>query len=110
MRKGLAAVTATTMLLLMGGVGFAHAQSDAMEEAYDANEEPMQSGSGVTDSGHDDMNSMDKETGHSDATDESLDSVKSETDEPTNVPDDQELDELNAEGQSDAAAEAQESQ
>jgi len=106
MRKNLITASFTAMLL-MGAAGHALAQSDAMEEAYDANEEPLTEGSGVTDSSDE---HSDTATGHSQATDESLDAVEAETDEKTDVPDSDQLDDINAEGQSDAAGEAIESQ
>ncbi|OLO05314.1 MULTISPECIES: hypothetical protein [Salinicola] len=106
MRKNLITASLTAMLL-MGAAGHALAQSDAMEKAYDANEEPLTEGSGVTKSNGE---QSDTATGHSQAADESMDAVKSETDETTDVPDSDQLDEINAEGQSDAAGEAIESQ
>lgn len=106
MRKNLITASLTAMML-MGFAGGALAQSDAMEEAYDANQEPLSEGSGVTASGHEDS---DMASGHSDATNESMDAVESETDEPTDIQDSDELDEINAEGQSDAAGDAIESQ
>lgn len=96
-----------TAVLLMGFAGSALAQSDAMEEANDANSEPLSQGSGVTASGHDDS---DEASGHSDANNESMDAVESETDEPTDIENADDLDELNADGQSDAAGDAIKSQ
>ncbi|WP_110687056.1 hypothetical protein [Salinicola aestuarinus] len=125
MRKGIAAVTATTFMLLMGGAGFAQAQSsdgagnmnesaghsDAMNDALDSNTESMSTGSGVTgESTMSDAGNMGDNAGQSDATEESLEAVESETDEKTNIENSEELDELNADGQSDAAGEALQSQ
>ena len=106
MRKNL--ITASlTAIMLMGFAGGAIAQSDAMQEAEDANDKPLAQGDGVTASGKEDA---DKESGHSDAANQSLDAVESETDEATDVSNSEELDEINAEGQSDAAGDAIESQ
>jgi hypothetical protein len=106
MRKNLITASLTAMML-MGFAGSAIAQSDAMQEAENANDKPLDEGSGVTASGKEDT---DKESGHSDAANQSLDAVDSETDEATDVPDSKELDDINAEGQSDAAGDAIESQ
>lgn len=127
MRKGIATVTATTFLLLVGGAGFAQAQgttsaedpgnmsqssghSDAMNEALNSNEEPLESGSGVTNSGQQGTGNMGEDSGQSDATENSLNAVESETSGTTSIDDSEALDELNADGQSDAAGDALESQ
>lgn len=106
MRKNLITASLTAMLL-MGAAGYALAQSEAMEEAYDANEEPLTEGNGVNESSGE---QSDATSGHSQATEESLNAVESETDETTDVPDSDQLDDINAEGQSDAAGDAIESQ
>ena len=107
MRKNLITASLTAMLL-MGAAGHALAQSEAMEEAYEANEEPLTEGSGVNESSGKQSDAA--SGGHSQATEESLNAVESETDETTDVPDSDQLDDINAEGQSDAAGDAIESQ
>lgn len=106
MRKNLITASLTAMML-MGVAGGALAQSDAVEEANEANSEPLSQGSGVTASGHEDSSMV---SGHSDATNESMDAVESETDEPTDIQNSDDLDEINADGQSDAAGDAIKSQ
>ncbi|WP_229809072.1 hypothetical protein [Salinicola rhizosphaerae] len=109
MKKG-TAIAAISGLMMIMGASVAQAQSDAMEDAYDADNQPMESGSGVTDQSHDSTDAMSNESGHSAAADDAMDSVDSETAEPTDIDDSEALDDINADGQSDAAAEAQKSQ
>ncbi|GHB30270.1 hypothetical protein [Salinicola rhizosphaerae] len=105
MKKGLLTATITSLILL-GATGTAMAQSAAMEDAYDATDEPLAQGDGVTASGE----STDMASGHSAATNESMDAVSAETQDVNNATQTDDLDELNASGHSDAAAEAIESQ
>lgn len=97
--------SATLAAALIGMSGAALAQSQAMEEAYDANSEPLSQGTGVTASGEHGTAS-----GHSDATNESMNAVEAETAGKTSIQDSQALDELNADGHSAAAGDAIESQ
>ncbi|WP_162617946.1 hypothetical protein [Salinicola halophilus] len=118
-------------MLLMGGAGIAQAQdtagtqssdgagnmnesaghSDAMNDSLDSNTEAMEGGSGVTNqSDASDPGNMGEDAGRSDAEEESLEAVESDTDEKTNIDDSEALDDLNADGQSDAAGDAIESQ
>jgi|GEM_PF-2026900 len=106
MRKNLITASLATMML-MGFAGSAIAQSDAMQEAENANDKPLAEGSGITATGKE---NPDKETGHSEAANQSLDAVDSETNEKTNITDSKELDDIDAEGQSEAAGDAIESQ
>ncbi|WP_110710087.1 hypothetical protein [Salinicola sp. CR57] len=106
MRKHLI-TSAMTAMLLMGVAGSTFAQSDAMEEAEQANEQPMASGSGVTTEGG---QASDKASGHSDAANQSMDAVDAETDEKTDIQQSDDLDDINSEGHSDAAGDAIESQ
>ncbi|KAA0016835.1 hypothetical protein F0A16_15150 [Salinicola corii] len=106
MRKNLIVSTMAAMLL-MGIAGGAFAQSDAMEEAEQANNEPMNTGSGVTTNG---SQASDKASGHSDAANQSMDAVEAETNEKTDIQESEDLDDIDAEGHSDAAGDAIESQ
>ncbi|WP_251976684.1 hypothetical protein [Salinicola avicenniae] len=105
MRKPLIAASLTALML--GLATSAMAQSEAMEEAYDANNEPLAEGSGVTATGTTDS---DTGAGQSAATAESLDAVESETNGLTDIENAEALDEVNADGQSAAAGEALENQ
>lgn len=102
--------TAMTLAIAILGAASsldAFAQSEAESEAYQAVQEPLEPGSGVTAT---DDQIPESGSGRSDAMSESLDNVRNETDGQTSIPDAQALDELSSEGQSDAAAEAIESQ
>ena len=114
MKKSIAVVTATALMLL-GGAGMVYADSAAMKQAEQANQEPLSKGDGVTESqqdmmsGESEQKGMD-ESGHSASTDDSIDAMQEETDGKTDIKDAEDLDSINAQGQSDAAAAAQKSQ
>lgn len=93
--------------LALSFTGTAFAQSAAMQEAYEANHKPLAEGSGVTATGQE-TNSQ--ATGHSAATNRSLEAVTAETNGRTTIEKSQSLDELNAEGQSVQAGDALENQ
>ncbi|WP_110666000.1 hypothetical protein [Salinicola halophilus] len=101
MKTVIAAASLATLLAFSAGSAFA--QSAAMQEAYDANDEPLAAGSGITASGD---SSESSHSGHSDATNEALDAVQAETDEATGIANAPALDELNAQGQSVQAGDA----
>ncbi|WP_110687907.1 hypothetical protein [Salinicola aestuarinus] len=101
MKKQIFAASVATLFL--GFAGSAFAQSTAMQEAYDATSEPLTAGSGITADGS--MIDGDN-TGHSEATNASLDAIEAETGEMTQIANAEALDELNAEGQSVQAGES----
>ncbi|WFF42493.1 hypothetical protein EVC62_13840 [Salinicola endophyticus] len=106
MRTSLATV-AFAAALTLGLAGTALADSAALKDAHQANQEPLATGSGVTASGEKDTSSF---SGGSDATNQSLDAMESETDGATNIEDSKSLDEINAEGHSVEAGDAIKSQ
>ncbi|KFF49962.1 hypothetical protein [Salinicola sp. DM10] len=105
MRKSLATIAFAALTL--GLAGSALADSAALKDAQQANQEPLAPGSGVTASGEQDASSF---SGGSAATNQSLDAMESETDGATNIEDSKSLDEINAEGHSVEAGDAIKSQ
>ncbi|OLO04914.1 hypothetical protein [Salinicola socius] len=99
-------ILSLTTTLACGFSGVATAQSDAEAEAYQNISKPLSPGDGVT---ADDA-SGEEFSGSSQASAESLGNVKNETDEPTEVENSESLDQLSADGHSDAAADAIENQ
>ncbi|WP_251977588.1 hypothetical protein [Salinicola avicenniae] len=96
-------------LMALGMTGTVYAQSDAMQESYEANEESLNTGDGVEPS-DEPMSSGTGEgvgEGESEAAQAAMEAVEAETDEATSIEQDASMRSLDAEGASDAAAEAQ---
>nr|CDQ34059.1 hypothetical protein BN993_03513 [Virgibacillus halodenitrificans] len=100
-KSTLMAATALTMLGMFGG---AQAQSDAMQEAYESEEQSLEKEPKANNTGN---NNPDTGSGHSDASDEAINAVGEETSRPTDIKQDEEMKELDAEGASDAESESQ---
>ncbi|WP_110685886.1 hypothetical protein [Salinicola aestuarinus] len=93
-------------LAVLGMTGGAYAQSEAMKESYEANEDPLNMEGGDGAEGEQEPRSG-VGGGESAASQESMEAIEAQTRGETEIEQDESMRELDAEGESDAAAEAQ---